>query len=67
MTMRILDPAILPVLNPEISNGGHRDDIQCEEDSNCDLAAGDGRDAASDGDYSDKYTIATTTGLVCED
>lgn len=38
MIMRILDPAVLPVLSPELSSGGHRGDLQCEEDSNWDLA-----------------------------
>lgn len=40
MIMRLLYPALLPALNLAISCDGHRDDLQCEADSNCDLAAG---------------------------
>lgn len=66
MIMRILDPAVLPVLNPELSGGGHRDDLQREVDSNCDLAAGNSHSMVSDVDYSDKYMTATISGLACE-
>jgi len=66
MIMRILDPAVLPVLSPELSGGGHRDDLQCEVDSNCDLAAANRHGAASDVNDSDTYMTATIRGLACE-
>ncbi|HEX8111774.1 MAG TPA: formylglycine-generating enzyme family protein [Kofleriaceae bacterium] len=40
MIMRLLYPAVLPVLSLAISCDRHWDDLQCEADSNCDLAAG---------------------------
>ncbi len=40
LIMRLLYPALLPVLNLAISCSSNRDDLQCEANSNCDLAAG---------------------------